>query len=166
MARKPGSMYRYVRGKPTTRREYIGGVPNSRITQFVLGNKTGEFPITLSLIANEKCQIMHNALEAARIAVNRTMEQGVGQANYRVTVRSYPHVVVRENKQATGAGADRVSQGMRSAYGKNVGTAARVNSGQIVITVETFEQNIAHAKAALRKAGIKLPPPCSVKIGA
>ena len=151
---------------PTTRRKYIGGIPNSRITQFVLGNKTAEFPITLSLIANEKCQIMHNALEAARITVNRTMEQKVGQTNYRVTVRSYPHVVVRENKQATGAGADRVSQGMRSAYGKNVGTAARVNSGQIVITVETFEQNIAHAKAALRKAGIKLPPPCSVKIGA
>ena len=166
MARKPGSMYRYIRGMPTTRRKYIGGIPNSRITQFVLGNKTEEFPITLSLIANEKCQIMHNALEAARITVNRTMEQGVGPTNYRVTVRPYPHVVVRENKQATGAGADRVSQGMRSAYGKNVGTAARVNSGQIIITVETFEQNIAHAKSALRKAGIKLPPPCSVKIGA
>ena len=39
---------------------------------------------------------------------------------------TYPHHVLRENKQATGAGADRVSQGMRCAFGKNVGTAARV----------------------------------------
>lgn len=162
MARKPGSMYRYVRGQPTTRREYMGGVPNSRITQFVMGNKTAEFPVQLSLVANEKCQVRHNALEAARIAVNRAMEKKVGATNYRVHIRVYPHAVVRENKQATGAGADRVSQGMRSAYGKNVGTAAIINQGQIIMTVDTFEQNIAHAKAALRKAGMKIPSPCRV----
>ena len=55
MSRKPGSMYRYVRGKPSTRREYMGGVPASRITQFVLGNKTADFPVQIILTATEKC---------------------------------------------------------------------------------------------------------------
>ena len=164
MARKPGSMYRYVRGKPSTRREYMGGVPNSRITQFVLGNKTDNFPVQLALVSNEKCQVRHNALESARIAVNRAMEKKVGPTNYRVHIRVYPHVVIRENKQATGAGADRVSQGMRSAYGKNVGTAAIIKEGQIIMTVDTHEQNIGYAKDALRKAGIKIPSPCKVSI--
>ena len=164
MSRKPGSMYRYVRGKPSTRREYMGGIPTSRITQFVLGNKKADFPMKLSLVAIEKCQIRHNALESARITVNRALEKSIGATNYRVRILVYPHAVLRENKQATGAGADRVSQGMRSAFGKNVGTAAIVKPEQTIITVETTEQNIAQAKNALRKAGIKIPTPCKVNI--
>ena len=142
----------------------MGGIPATRITQFVLGNKEADFPVQLSLVANEKCQIRHNALESARITVNRALEKKVGSANYRVRILVYPHVVLRENKQATGAGADRVSQGMRSAYGKNVGTAARVQPNQNIIIVETARQYIQDAKAALRKAGMKIPTPCKINI--
>jgi large subunit ribosomal protein L10e len=165
MSRKPGSMYRYVRGKPSTRKEYMGGIPASRITQFVLGNKTDEFPIKISLHALEKCNVRHNALESARITVNRQMEKKAGSANYRLSVRVYPHVVLRENKQATGAGADRVSQGMRASYGKIVSTAAEVKPNQKIITIETTKQFIEEAKIALRKAGMKIPSPCKVIIG-
>jgi large subunit ribosomal protein L10e len=157
-------MYRYVRGQLSTRKEYMGGIPNLRITQFVLGNKTDDFPIKLSLIAIEQCQVRHNALEAARITANRTMDKKAGGSNYRLKVRAYPHVVLRENKQATGAGADRVSQGMRSAYGKIVSVAAKLKRNQSVMTIETTEQNIDNAKSALRKAGMKIPSPCKVKI--
>ena len=165
MARKPGSMYRYVRGKPSTRREYMGGVPVSRITQFVLGNKTEKFPVQISLRTLEKCNVRHNALESARITVNRAMEKKVGSTNYRIHIRVYPHVVLRENKQATGAGADRVSQGMRSAFGKAVGTAAEIKQNQVVMIVETTENFIEEAKNALRKAGMKIPSPCKVTVG-
>jgi len=164
MSRKPGSMYRYVRGQHSTRKEYMGGVPLSRITQFVLGNKTAKFPLQVALSANEKCNIRHNALESARITVNRAMEKDVGSTNYRLQVRVYPHVVLRENKQATGAGADRVSQGMRAAYGKAVGTAAEVKPNQVIITVETTEPYLPQAKNALRKAGMKIPTPCKVSV--
>ena len=164
MARKPGSMYRYVRGKPSTRKEYMGGIPASRITQFVLGNKKGNFPVQLALIPDEKCQVRHNALESARITVNRTMEKKMGSNNYRLRIRVYPHVILRENKQATGAGADRVSQGMRQSFGKIVSTAAMVKPGQIIMTVETTHEGIVHAKSALRKGGMKIPSPCSIKI--
>jgi large subunit ribosomal protein L10e len=142
----------------------MGGVPASRITQFVAGNKTDKFPKKVSLNALERCHIRHNSLEAARITVTRDMEKKVGTTNFRLQVRVYPHVVLRENKQATGAGADRVSQGMRAAYGKNVSSAAEVKANQIIMTIETNEQFISQAKEALRKAGIKLSSPCKVNI--
>jgi large subunit ribosomal protein L10e len=164
MARKPGSMYRYIRGQATTRKEYMGGIPASRIAQFDMGNRTGKFPIQVSLLADEKCQLRHNSIEAARISANRTLEKAAGTTNYRLVIRVFPHVILRENKQATGAGADRVSQGMRSAYGKNVSTCARLKPNQIIMIVDTHKQFFRDAKAALRKAGMKLSTPCSVKI--
>jgi len=164
MARKPGSMYRYVRGQLTTRKEYMGGIPNPRITQFVNGNKQASFPVKLSLVSEEQCQARHGALESARITSNRFMEKKVGLTNYRLQVLVYPHVILRENKQATGAGADRVSQGMRQSYGRIVSTAAHVKRDQEVIRIETHPQFIPLAKNALRKAGMKLPSPCRVVI--
>jgi len=147
-----------------TRREFMGGVPASRISQFVVGNKNAEFPIKLSLTANEKCQLRHNSLEAARISANKALEKNIGLNNYRMLIRVYPHNVIRENKQATGAGADRVSQGMRRAYGKPVGTAARVEMNQTIIEVETNQQFYMPAKEALRKAGMKLSTPCTIRL--
>ena len=162
MARKPGSMYRQIKQQSYTRKEYMGGIPNIRITQFVLGNKSGKFPLSLALTPNEKCQIRHTALEAARISANRYLEKNIGLNDYRFHIRVYPHEVLRENKQATGAGADRVSQGMRRSFGKNVGTAARVKQDQIIMTVDTFEKNIEQAKHALKKASYKLPSACRI----
>jgi len=164
MSRKPARMIRSVRSMATTRREYMGGVPASRLTQFVIGNKTAKFPVQLSLVTKEKCQLRHNALESARISANKSLEKHIGSANYRLHIRVYPHIVIRENKQATGAGADRVSQGMRRAYGKPVGTAARVKINQILMTLDTTEQYIIPAREALRKAGMKLSAPCSINV--
>lgn len=143
----------------------MGGVPPSRITQFVQGNKTGDFPIRLTLLANERCQMRHSALESARVAANKTLEKFVGVNNYRMRIHVFPHHVIRENKQATGAGADRVSQGMRRSFGAAVGTAARVEVDQTVISVETSPEHVQHAKNALRKATSKLPSPCKVIVG-
>jgi len=164
MVRKPNSMYRQIKGPAYTRRKYMGGVPASRITQFDLGNKGGEFPIELSLVAKERCHMRHTALEAARITANRTISKKAGAAGYHLKVRVFPHHVLRENKQATGAGADRVSQGMRKAFGKLVGTAARVPKGQRVITIRTTKQHFVTAKDALRKAGMKLPTPIFIVV--
>jgi len=165
MARKPGKMYRSIKQQPYTRREYMGGVPTSRITQFVMGNKSEKFPIEIHMTAVENCQIRHTALESARITANRWLEKKAGVTDYRLNIRVFPHHVLRENKQATGAGADRVSQGMRASFGKTVGTAARVYSNQTIITVETLEKNIEFAKQALKKASSKLPTPCKINLG-
>jgi large subunit ribosomal protein L10e len=163
MARKPNRMYRQIRGQAFTRKEYTGGIPVPRIQQFVSGNRTTQFPITYDLVVKEQCQIRHTALEAARIAANKYISKKSGAQNYQLVVRVYPHQILRENKQATGAGADRVSQGMRKSFGKNVGTAARVKAGQEVMTIRIPNQMEEHAKLALRKASQKLPSPVYIR---
>lgn len=164
MARKPAVMYRRITGQAFTRREYMGGVPHPRITQFDMGNTKGEFPITLSLKVKERLQIRHTSLEASRIAANRIMNRRVGVANYHLKVRTYPHNVLRENKLATGAGADRVSSGMRNSFGKNIGTAARVERGQAVISIRCNPSGFNLAKKALWKASMKIGSPCYIDI--
>jgi large subunit ribosomal protein L10e len=130
-----------------------------------MGDKANNsFPIKVSLLAGEKCQIRHTALEAARITANRHLTADTGKMGFYMKLRVYPHEVLRENKQATGAGADRVSSGMRGAFGKNVGTAARVNTMPKIFTVAVEKQNFEAAKKALWHAGQKLPTPCRIVV--
>jgi large subunit ribosomal protein L10e len=164
MVRKPGKMYRNISKRAYTRRKYMGGVPGSKIVQFEMGNLSSEFPLETHLIINEACQIRHTALEAARIAINRRLMKEVGRMNFHFKIRVYPHHVLRENKQATGAGADRVSEGMRLSFGKAVGTAARVDSKQKIFTVYTTLQYVDKVKDALRHGGYKLPSPTHIII--
>jgi len=164
MARKPGRMYKKITQRSYTRREYMGGVPGSKLVTFDMGNLKDEFPIQLTLVAKEECQIRHSALESARIAANRLLIDAAGITNYHLKIRVYPHEVLRENKQATGAGADRVSQGMRLAFGKAIGTAARVRRGQEIMSVYTNPANFKNAKRSLVSAGYKLPTPISLVV--
>jgi len=158
MTRKPASMYREIRGQAYTRKEYMGGVPGHRISQFDIGDLRSEFPVKVHLLAEEQCQIRHIALEAARISANRYIAAKAGTA-YHLKLRVYPHNVLRENKIATGAGADRISEGMRAAFGSPTSTAARVHPGTKIFTISTTEEHVADAKEALRKGGMKLPTP-------
>jgi len=169
MGKKPGSMYRDVDDTAYTRREYISGVPGSKITQFDMGDlkaPVDEYPAVVSLEAGEAVQIRHSALESARVAANRLMIKEVGEENYKMKLRVQPHHVLRENKQATGAGADRVSDGMRLSFGKPVGTAARIDNGQKVFTarVEANKEEFDVAKDALRRAYTKIPCPADVVV--
>jgi large subunit ribosomal protein L10e len=164
MAKNPGRMYRKIMQHAYTRREYMGGVPGNRIIQFESGVATGDFPIRLTLIAEERGQIRHTALEAMRQTAVRALDAGVGRENYHLQVRVYPHHVLRQNKQASGAGADRVSMGMRLAFGKAIGTAARVEAGQPILQVRVTTKGVAAAKEAFRKAYNKVATPCHIDI--
>jgi large subunit ribosomal protein L10e len=157
-------MYTEMRGCAYARREYIGGVPGSKVVHYDMGNLRGDFPLQLSLTVKKPCQIRHIALESARVAANRYLLREVGKANFHLKLRVYPHNVLRENKQATGAGADRVSQGMRNAFGKIVGTAAVVEGGQRIFTVSSKLEYLSRMKEALRRASHKLPSPCRIVV--
>ncbi|MEA1904332.1 MAG: ribosomal protein L16, partial [Candidatus Hadarchaeota archaeon] len=61
---------------------------------------------------------------------------------------------------AVGAGADRISDGMRQAFGRPISTAARVSAGQKVITVRIPKEFTRVGKEALNRASMKLPIPC------
>ena len=164
MVTKPARMYTKISGPAYTRREFMGGVPYSKITNFVQGNQKRDFEIELRLIAKESCQIRHTALEAARVSVNRKMIEATGEAGYYLQIRPYPHQVIREHKMATGAGADRISSGMRAAFGRPVGTAARVKFGDIIMVGRTSADKASVLREALHKAAIKLPTPCKIEV--
>jgi hypothetical protein len=57
-------------------------------------------------------------------------------------MRVHPFSVLRINKMLTCAGADRLQTGMRGAYGKAYGTAARVGIGQILMSVRVKQQHV------------------------
>ncbi|MDH5443556.1 MAG: 50S ribosomal protein L16 [Candidatus Hadarchaeaceae archaeon] len=161
---RPARTYRYFSGPAYTRREYVKGVPGIRVTFFDMGNPKGDFPVEMSLVSQETGQIRHNALEAARIAVNRLLEVKAGKDNYHFKLRVYPHQILRENPMATGAGADRISDGMARAFGRPIGTAARVSSGQKIMSVRVAGEFAFVAKEALRRASLKLPMPSRIVV--
>ena len=168
MARKPAKMYRQIKGQAYTRREYTGGVPNNRILRYFMGNRkgaeAGQFEVVVELTAANPCQIRDSALESARQVANATVRKLAGEQGYALRMHTYPHQILRENKQATGAGADRVSLGMRQSFGKNVGTAARVQRGQTVVSIYTSPEHYLTARDALRKARCKFPTPCTIRL--
>jgi len=161
MTRKPARMYRSIEGQVYTRQEYMGGIPTCRVTQFDTGNLRTKFPLTLSLETEEAAQVRDIALEAARVSAVRVLEKNAPN-EYHLKVRRYPHQILREHKMAMGAGADRISDGMRRAFGKAVGHAVRAPIGGELLTVYTTEAHLADAKEALRKASHKLPVPTRV----
>ncbi|HTT45174.1 MAG TPA: 50S ribosomal protein L16 [Thermoplasmata archaeon] len=158
MTRKPARMYRKVEGQVYTRQEYMGGIPTCRVTQFDTGNLRTEFPFMLSLGTEEAAQVRDIALEAARVSAVRVLEK-FAPNEFHLKVRRYPHQILREHKMAMGAGADRISDGMRGAFGKPVGHAVRASIGSELITIYTTEAHLDAAKEALRKASHKLPVP-------
>lgn len=160
MPLRPASVYRDKDRPAYTKKEYITGIPGMRIAFFDMGNPEGDFPIEISLVAEEEGQIRHNALEAARLAANRLLENEVGKSYYHLKIRVYPHQILRENPMAIGAGADRISDGMRKAFGRPVGVAARISAGQKILTVRTTKEAYEIGKEALRRASMKFPMPC------
>ncbi len=158
---RSGKCYREVK-RPFTRKSrkqgksYVRGVPGLRIAKFELGATNQEFPYSVHMICKNHIQLRHNALEAARVSVNRYMNKNLGN-NYHLIIRVYPHHVLREHKIMSGAGADRLSSGMQKPYGKPTGTAAQVRPGQEIITVRVDKAGIEKVKEAFRIANKKLP---------
>ena len=155
--------YREVKGQAYTRKKYIRGSPSSKIVKFTMGNTAGDYIYQARLIAEKSVQIRHNALEAARIAANRVLSEKLG-TSYHLKILPFPHVILRENKMIFGAHADRLQDGMRNAFGKAVGLAARVKSNQPLITVNVNKDGLEAASLALKRSSAKLPTPCRVVI--
>ncbi|KZX11162.1 50S ribosomal protein L16 [Methanobrevibacter curvatus] len=147
-----------------TRKEYIRRIPGSRIVQYDMGNLSEKFPVAVSLAVKAPTHLSHNSLEAARIASNRYMQRRAGRLGYHLKIRVYPHHIVRENPMATGAGADRVQDGMRKAYGKSVSIEAIVGKNQRVLSIYTNPKHYLDAKDALKRASMKFPVSCKVVI--
>ncbi len=171
MGLRPGRCYRKLK-RPYTRQSqrkprkgYVKGVPGSKIHTFQTGTAKPEFSLTVNLVATQAAQIRHNALEAVRVAATKALTKGLGsETNFFLKILVYPHQVLRENSMATGAGADRFQSGMRLAFGRPAGTAARVRANQTILTVKVLQGKYSEVKQALKTASSKLPIPCKIAI--
>ena len=159
-----GVNYREPRGMPYVRREYIAGKPQIKIARFSSGqSKENYYDYKLELLATERIQIRHNALESARLAANKTMARA-GDTSFFSSLKVYPHVLLRENKMIATAGADRLQEGMRRAFGKATGLAARIQPNQVIYEAYVTSSNLALAKVAFKVASSKLGCPIIVRV--
>jgi len=138
-------------------RNYIGAAPQVKTRQFNMGNPTLKYDTVADLVVEDSIDIRDNAIEAVRSTVNRKLVKDLGKDSYFMKVRVFPSHLMRENKQAQGAGADRVSQGMTLAFGIPIGRAARVRAGQAVFSILCMADQKDKVKAALHRAKAKFP---------
>jgi len=144
---------RYSVRKP--RKNYIKALPRTSLLIFTMGTNRPDYDLEFGLVAKRDVQLRSNAIEAARQVANKYLEREI-PGNYFFQVVPYPHHVIREKKFATGAGADRLSQGMSMTFGKPTAMAARVKAGQNVFILRTVSANRKIAKEALERASKKL----------
>ncbi|MBI4447725.1 50S ribosomal protein L16 [Candidatus Woesearchaeota archaeon] len=163
---RPFSCYRrlkraYTRKSKYNKLSFVKAVPSSKIVKFDMGSTEKKFERQVKLVSRVGIQIRHNALESARVITLRRLEINLGK-NFFFKVRTYPHHVLRENKMLSGAGADRMQQGMQKAFGRAVGIAAQVRKGQAIFSVDVEPANVAIAKEALKAATYRLPCKCLI----
>jgi large subunit ribosomal protein L10e len=152
-----GRNYRSSAGQAYTRMKYIHGSPAPKVSKFNMGDLSTHFARRVHLVSREAVQIRHNALESARVAANKVLFDKYGETGYRLQLNVYPHIILRENKMIATAGADRLQEGMRRAFGKPTGRAARVHDGQSILIVYVPVDGVETAKKALDTASTKFP---------
>merc|ERR1712072_756989 len=116
MGRRPARCYRYQKNKPFPKSRFCRGVPDPKIRIYETGKKKipcDEFPAVIHMVSN------------------------AGKDFFHIRVRPHPYQVLRINKMLSCAGADRLQTGMRGAWGKSYGTAARCHIGQVLLSIRT-----------------------------
>jgi len=163
---RKGTAYRRLDARPYTRKSkykkfnFIRATPNNKVVKYAHGKLNAEYKYTIQLVSKEALQIRHNALESGRQTTNRYLESELGRDMYFFNLRVYPHHILRENPLASGAGADRLSTGMKFSFGKPIGLAARIKKGQIIMEVKANNEEVA--RKALKRAAYKFPCKCSI----
>ncbi len=151
-----GKTYRQWKGMAYTSKKFAPGAPNPKVARFTTGKSRPDYDHLFKLISDGRVQIRHNALEAARVAASKKVAL-IGEENFLLKVVAYPHLILRENKMIATAGADRLQEGMRKAFGKPIGLAARVDIGDVVLELSLKAENFEKGKEAMWAAATKLP---------
>jgi len=147
----------YTRISKYKQKSYIRTKPNIKVIRFDMGEKSREFPVKVSLISKQGIQIRQEAIESARLTTIRLLEKRIGKTGFHFKIKIFPFHVLRENALASGAGADRLSTGMKMSFGKPVGVAAQVQEGQELMFVATTKNNLELARKSLKRASQKMP---------
>jgi large subunit ribosomal protein L10e len=151
----------YTRKSAKRRKAYIKAVPPNKLVKYNMGDKkgfnSGEHNFIVKLVAAEHAQMRDNSLESCRTGINKHMDKEAPGMYYFV-IKVYPHHILRDNKTAAGAGADRLSSGMSHSFGTTMGRAALIRPGKEIFFISCASEKAARAaRAALAKMKPKIP---------
>src|SRR3989344_7255012 len=122
----------YTRTSRVKGKAYIKVVPHNKVVKYSSGNfeafREGKLIFCLTMVSEESAQVRDLAIEAARMILTKQLDELLPNAYYLV-LKVHQHHIIRNNKTAAGAGADRLSSGMSRSLGTAEGSAAMVNVG-------------------------------------
>ncbi|MBS3132587.1 50S ribosomal protein L16 [Candidatus Woesearchaeota archaeon] len=150
----------YTRISKFKKKSFIRITPPRKVVRFNMGEEKKR-NYSLDLVSKKSVQIRQEAIESARQTSLRWLEKNIATDFFFRIVR-YPYHILRENPLASGAGADRVSTGMKLSFGKPIGVALQLKEGERLFSVSVNEQGVDIARKALQRAIKKLP--CSFTI--
>lgn len=167
MALRKALTYSRKHARPYTRtsrakgKAYIKVVPNNKVVKYTVGNQKsfheGKFPIALRMVAAQSVQVRDNAIEASRQLLTKILDEKLLNLYY-LQVKVHPHHILRNNKTAAGAGADRLSSGMRHSFGVVEGRAAIVRAGSDLFVAWCADENAARViRETMRMVKAKIP---------
>jgi len=154
----------YTRHSRVKSKSYIKTVPQIKIVRFEMGNARKQFTHEVRLISYKDHQIRQNALEAARLTLNRHLYEEFGSKDYYFRLNIYPYHVLRENKMLGGAHADRLQTGMAHSFGKTINLSAQAKKGTVIFIARVDEENVDKAKNIMKLAPPRLPGKYVVEI--
>ncbi len=146
----------YTRKSKYRELSFVRASPHSKVVRYNMGDPKRSYDYEIALISRQDLQVRHNAIEAGRQTANKHLEANAGKNGYEFQIRIYPHHILRENPLASGAGADRMSTGMKHSFGKPIGIAARVFTGKEIAVVRVGRQHLTVGRDALKRFSYKL----------
>lgn len=156
----------YTRVSKNRSKSYIKQVPHNKIVKYNLGNveafNQGKLKQVVSFVSEEKAQVRDNSLESCRLLLNKALEKNIPKQYY-LEIKVFPHHILRNNKTAAGAGADRLSSGMKHSFGVIEGRAAMVKPGKDIFIVHCEnDKALRFARSTLNSVKSKIP--CKGKV--
>jgi large subunit ribosomal protein L10e len=149
----------YTRWSKSRKKAFVKSRPGKKVIKFDMGDIKGghdQFPLHLTLITKDTAQMRTNSIEACRITGLKRLERELGRSGFYLRIRAVPHQMIRENPLAAGAGADRLSTGMKHSFGKVIGTACQVHEGKIIFDLFMKKENELLGRDTLKRMSKKL----------
>jgi large subunit ribosomal protein L10e len=147
--------YTYIKSKQGKSKT---GLSQTRILSFRQGTLKSNKYFTVKLITTKKVRLTETCIESLRVSINRKLGNNLGRSQYVLIINKYPHQILRHHRLASGAGADRVSQGMRLAFGHPLIRAINFKENSVVLQVIiTNPNNLQYVKKYLKDSSKKSP---------
>lgn len=136
-----------------------------RTVHFSSGDSTLKNTSSFKIILSSKLerQVPEKVYETVRLCVLKKISNvfpGIPKDNYCIHFCKFPHRLLRFHAIASGARADRISQGMSNSYGSPFMRACLIKPNQAFLEIylsKKYENNIQNLVPEIRKVAAKIP---------